>query len=40
MKERLDKYVKDALIGLCDLLDVSVAKASPKKVGNLFAVIF
>lgn len=39
VKERLDKYVKDALLDLCDLLDIFVSKANSKKVCSFIVVI-
>lgn len=32
IKEKLDKCVKDKLLGFCDVLDIPVAKTSAKKV--------
>lgn len=32
MKEKLDKYVKDTLLDLCDLFDLPVSKANTRKV--------
>lgn len=36
MKEKLDKYVKDTLLDLCDLFDIPVSKTTMRKVGGLF----
>ncbi|KAG6525060.1 hypothetical protein ZIOFF_015012 [Zingiber officinale] len=33
MKEKLDKYVKDTLLDLCDLFDLPASKANSRKVG-------
>lgn len=40
MKERLDKYVKDTLLDLCDLFDLPASKANTKKVSGLFTLKF
>lgn len=40
MKEKLDKYVKDTLLDLCDLFDLPVSKANTRKVSGFTSVVY